>query len=214
MTPIYDISLPISASLVLWPQDPPVQMTYCSHLDRGDDATVSQLSLSAHTGTHIDAPLHYVQGGPGADEIALDVLVGPALVVHAPQADALSAKVLESLEIPPGTERLLFRTRNSELWARGERGFDESYVALTEGSAHWLVARGIRLVGVDYLSVAPFPDQGPVHRILLGGGTIPVEGLDLSRVPPGWYLLVCLPLKIVAGDGAPARAILIDLHQT
>jgi arylformamidase len=213
MTAIYDMPLPVSASLVLWPQDPPVRMTYISHLDRGDDATVSELSLSAHTGTHIDAPLHYVQGGPGVDEIALDVLVGQALVVHALKVDALSVSVLESLEIPPGTERLLFRTRNSELWRRGEHAFDESYVALTEASAHWLVARCIRLVGVDYMSVAPYPDQGPVHRILLGGGVIPVEGLDLSGVPPGRYLLVCLPLKIVAGDGAPARAVLIDLHE-
>jgi arylformamidase len=132
------------------------------------------------------------------------------LVVHALEADALSADVLEGLGIPPGTERVLFRTRNSDRWARDEREFDRRFVAITEDGARWLKARGVRLVGVDYLSVAPFDDVVPTHKILLGAGTVPVEGLNLSGVAQGVYQLVCLPLKIVGSDGAPARAILIE----
>ena len=144
------------------------------------------------------------------DTLRLDVLVGPALVVQALEADALSADVLEGLTIPPGAERVLFRTRNSDRWARGEREFYENFVAITEDGARWLVERGVRLVGVDYLSVAPFDESVPTHQILLRAGVIAVEGLNLSGIAPGVYQLVCLPLKIAGSDGAPARAILID----
>ena len=207
---IYDLSLPISESLVVWPGDSPVRITHTSHLDRGDRATVSRLDMGAHTGTHVDAPAHFVPGGSGVDSLDLNVLVGPAAVIHAPKADALSADVLAGLGIPAGTERVLFRTRNSERWACDERKFDEDFVAITEDGARWLVARGVRLVGVDSLSVGPYADTVPTHQILLCAGVVVVEGLDLSGVGPGVYQLVCLPLKIVGADGAPARAILID----
>ena len=207
---IHDISLPISESLVVWPGDPPVRITQPLHLDRGDEATVSHLDMGAHTGTHVDAPAHFVPGGSGIDALDLNALVGPALVVHALEADALSAEVLAMLPIPCGTERVLFRTRNSELWARGERAFQEGFVAITEDGACWLIERGVRLVGVDYLSVAPFDDVTPTHRALLQAGIVPLEGLNLSGIEPGVYQLVCLPLKIVGSDGAPARTILIE----
>lgn len=207
---IYDISLPISESLPVWPGDPPVRITYSSHLDLGDESTVSRLDFGAHTGTHVDAPAHFVPGGIGVDRLDLDLLVGPALVVHILEAPSLSSGLLESLDLPPETERVLFRTRNSELWARHSHGFDEDFVAITEDGARWLVARGIRLVGVDYLSVAPYRDSVPTHQILLRAGMILVEGLDLGQVAPGRYQLVCLPLKVAGGDGAPARAILLD----
>ena len=206
---IYDVSLPISESLVIWPGDPSIRITQPSHLDRGDEATVSRLEMGAHTGTHVDAPIHFIQGGSGVDRLDLNLLVGPALVVHAPEADALTAEVLEGLAIPPGTERLLFRTRNSQHWAFGEREFWTDYVGITDEGARWLIARGVRLVGVDFLSVAPYDELVPPHRTLLGAGMVVVEGLDLSDVGPGVYQLVCLPLKVVGGDGAPARAILI-----
>jgi arylformamidase len=208
--PIYDISLPISESLVVWPGDPPVRITQPSHLDRGDMATVSRLDIGAHIGTHVDAPVHFVQGGAGVDSFNLDLLVGPARVVHALEADALSASVLQALDIPPGTERVLFRTRNSERWARGEEEFWTDYVGITDDGARWLIEQGVQLVGIDYLSVAPFDELVAPHRTLLGAGLIVVEGLDLSGVAAGVYQLVCLPLKVVGGDGAPARAILID----
>ena len=207
---IYDISLSISESLIVWPGDPPVKITQPFHLDRGDTATVSRVTMSVHTGTHVDAPAHFIPGGAGVDALDLNVLVGPALVVDTLENNTLSAKVLRGLLIPPGAERVLFRTRNSERWARGEREFSKDFVAITGDGARWLVERGIRLVGVDYLSVASFDEIVPTHKALLRAGLVLVEGLNLSGITPGVYQLVCLPLKIVDSDGAPARVILID----
>ena len=205
---IHDISLPLSESLVVWPGDPPVRITHPAHLDRGDPYTVSRLEIGAHVGTHVDAPAHFVRGGAGVDRLALDLLVGPAQVVQVREADALTPGVLEALDIPPGTERLLFRTRNSERW--GDEGFAEDYLGVTDAGAHWLVARGVKLVGIDYLSISSYDDLMPPHQTLLGAGVIVVEGLDLRGIAPGAYQLVCLPLKLVDGDGAPARAVLIE----
>lgn len=207
--PIYDISLPISESLVVWPGDPAIHITQSSHIDRGDTATVSRLEMGAHTGTHVDAPAHFIRGGAGVESLDLDLLVGPALVIHALEQDVLSVEVLEELAIPPGIERLLFRTRNSERWSQGKGEFWTDYVGVTGEAARWLIERGVQLVGIDYLSVAPFAELVPPHRTLLGAGLIILEGLDLSGVAPGMYNLVCLPLKLVGGDGAPTRAILI-----
>ena len=176
----------------------------------GDLYTVSRLDLGAHTGTHVDAPAHFVPGGAGVDRLDLDLLVGPAWVVHVPEAGVLTPEVLEGLSIPSGTERLLFRTRNSDRWAGGEQGFWEDYVGVTDAGARWLVSRGVRLVGIDYLSVSTYTDLVPPHQTLLGAGVIIVEGLNLSAIEPGPYRLVCLPLKLVGGDGAPARTILIE----
>ncbi len=207
--PIYDISLPISESLVTWPGDPPVRLTHISHLERGDRATVTRLDMGAHTGTHVDAPCHFVLGGAGVDTLDLSVLVGPALVVEALEAETLTAEVLAGLPIPAGSERVLFHTRNSGLWARGE-GFAKDFVGVSEDGARWLIERGVRLVGVDYLSVAPYGASVPTHQALLRAGVIVVEGLNLDGIAPGVYQLVCLPLKIVGCDGAPARAILME----
>jgi arylformamidase len=208
--PIHDISLPICESLITWPGDPPVRITPISHLSKGDQATVTRLDMGTHTGTHVDAPAHFVQGGAGVDSLDLNVLWGPALVVEELEADYLTAAVIEKLSIPPGTERVLFHTRNSGRWACDEHEFAEDYVAIEEDGARWLVEHGIRLVGVDYLSVAPFGATAPTHQVLLRAGVVVVEGLNLSGIAPGAYQFVCLPLKIVGGDGAPARAILID----
>ena len=207
---VIDISLPISESLAVWPGDPPIRITQPAHLDRGDMLTITRLDMGAHTGTHVDAPAHFIAGGVGVDAIDLNALVGPALVVGVPEVDALSAKVLANLPIPPGTERVLFRTRNSEQWARGGNEFLEDFVGITEDGARWLVEQAIQLVGVDGLSVGPFHDPVPTHLVLLRAGVVVVEGLNLSAVTPGVYRLVCLPLRIVGADGAPARVILID----
>jgi arylformamidase len=207
---IYDISLSISESLVVWPGDPPVGITHISHLDRGDHATVSRLEMGAHTGTHVDAPAHFVRGGAGVGALDLGVLVGLALVAEVRDVDVLTADVLAELAIPLGTERVLFRTRNSNLWIQDRREFVEDFVAISEDGARWLIGRGIRLVGVDYLSVAPFGASVPTHEMLLRAGIVVVEGLNLSGIQPGMYQFVCLPLKIEGADGAPARAILMD----
>jgi arylformamidase len=207
---IHDISLSISESLVVWPSDLPVRITHRSHLDKGDHATVSRLEMGAHAGTHVDAPAHFLQGGAGVDTLDLSALVGLALVATAREADALTADVLAELAIPLGAERVLFRTRNSDLWARDAREFAEDFVAITQDGARWLIERGIRLVGVDYLSVSPYGESKPVHEMLLQAGIVLVEGLNLSGIRPGMYQFTCLPLKIKGGDGAPARAILMD----
>ena len=208
---IHDISLTISEALPIWPGDPPLQMTQPAQLAKGDPYTLTQLNMSAHTGTHVDAPSHFFQEGTGIDALDLDVLVGQALVVDVGNADAITAPLLENLELPANTKRSLFRTRNSRLWTQGETQFVEDFVAITSDGARWLVDYGVKLVGVDYLSISPFADPIPTHQILLGAGVIPVEGLNLSGIAPGEYQLVCLPLKIAGGDGAPARAILIEL---
>lgn len=206
---IYDISLTISKLSVVWPGDPPPQFSLLSSVDKGDNATVTQLTMSAHTGTHVDAPRHFIQGAAGVDMLDLNVLVGPALVVDAGEANALTADVLNALNIPAGVDRILFKTRNSELWALGERTFYKSFVGITEDGAQWLLSRGVRLVGADYLSVAPYHNTRPTHQTLLGAGVILLEGLNLSGIKPGEYQLCCLPLKIKNCDGAPARVILI-----
>ena len=173
---IFDISLPISNSMAVWPGDTRVRITQPMHLDKGDMATVSQLEMGSHSGTHVDAPGHFIPGGLTVDALDLGILMGPAFVAHALEADILSKDVLEELLLPPGVERVLFRTRNSDRWARGERDFHEDYVAISEGGARWLVAQGVRLVGVDYLSVAPFSEMVGAHQVLLRAGVVPLEG--------------------------------------
>ena len=207
---IYDISLPISQQLPVWPGDPPVQVTQVQHLDRGDPMTLTRLQMGAHTGTHVDAPAHFVAGGRTVEALDLEILVGPALIIGVPGAGALSAKVLDRLDIPAGTRRILFRTTNSDLWARGETQFCRDFVGITSDGAQWLVDHDVRLVGIDYLSVSPYDDPIPPHQILLRAGVIALEGLNLAAVAPGAYNLVCLPLRIHGAEGAPARAILTD----
>ncbi len=209
---IHDISLPISPNLPTWPGDPKIELRSISKMEDGADANVTHLSATVHIGTHVDAPYHFLGGdAPTVEQLDLGVLTGPAQVVALPELGAaITAADLEAASIPAGTTRLLLKTRNSALWARGERVFQEDFVALDAGAAEWVVAHGIQLVGVDYLSVAPFKAPVPTHRILLRAGVIPVEGLDLSAVEPGAYTLFCLPLKIMGSDGAPARAILIS----
>jgi arylformamidase len=207
---IYDISLTLSPSLIVWPGDPPVTITQPASMDRGDGFSITRLDIGAHVGTHVDAPAHFVRGGAGVDQLSLDALIGPAVVVDARGVDALTAAALDALAIPAGAQRVLFRTRNSDLWRKDQHDFDEDFVAVAADGAAWLVERGVRLVGIDYLSVAPFSDSAPTHQILLNAGVIAVENLNLSEVEPGEYQLVCLPLKIARADGAPARAVLID----
>lgn len=210
MTKIYDLTLPISPELVVWPGDSPIQFSQPSQIAQGDISTVTRLDMSAHTGTHLDAPAHFIGGGPGVETLDLHKLVGPALVVEALTAVSITAELLENLNIPPETKRLLIKTSNSARWQAGETDFYEEFVAIAADGARWLVDFGIRLVGVDYLSVAPFDDPVPTHVTLLEAGVIPVEGLNLHGIAPGVYQLVCLPLKLVGSDGAPCRAILIE----
>jgi len=211
---IYDVSLGIGPEMLTWPGDPPVEVDPTERISKGDAANVSELRLGTHTGTHVDPPFHFIPGGATAEALDLSVLVGPALVADLRDTgDSITPKELDALAIPDGTERVLFRTPNSELWSSGKPvTFPDTYTAMTPEGAHWCVDRGIRLVGTDFLSVERKGAPGhPTHVALLEAGVIILEGLDLSRVEPGAYELSVLPLKIIGGDGAPARAILRTL---
>ena len=208
---IFDISLTLSPDLPIWPGDAPFELEQVESIQDGADANVSRLSTSVHIGTHVDAPHHFLNDGRTVENLPLDVLTGPCYVTQLPDGvEAITAEALDGMPLPAGVTRILFGTRNSRLWARGETQFQEDFVAISEDGAEWLVERGIQLVGVDYLSVAPYTDSTPTHRILLQAGVVVVEGLDLSAVPRGFYVLYCLPLKLQGSDGAPARAILIQ----
>jgi arylformamidase len=201
-----DVSVPVRTGMVVYDGDPVVAIERVMDIGRGDLANLSRMELGTHTGTHVDAPLHFVDGAAGADGLPLDALVGPAVVVDARGAPGdIDADALAALEVP-ATERLLLRTRNEDLWERD--AFAPDYVGVAEDAARELVAMGMRLVGIDYLSIAPSDDPAPTHRALLEAGVVVVEGLDLRAAPPGRYDLVCLPLRIEDGDGAPARALL------
>lgn len=207
---IYDISLPISPDLPVWPGDPNIVLEQVAAMDDGAEANVTRLDMSAHTGTHVDAPHHFMNDGRTVENLSLEVLVGECYVLRvANEIDEITADILEKAGIPKDAVRLLFRTRNSELWRRGETRFQTGFAAVSEDGARWLVERGVKLVGVDYLSVAAYSQPVPTHRALLAAGVVVVEGLDLSRVEPGVYVLYCLPLKLLGADGAPARAILV-----
>lgn len=207
---IYDISLSISPAMPVWPGDPAVALTQSASMDRGDLFNMTSLALSVHTGTHVDAPHHFLNDHRTVEALPLEVLTGPCYVTQLPDdVDEISAEVLERMSFGAGTTRLLFGTRNSKIWARGENEFQRDFVAVSEDGAEWLVAHGIQLVGVDYLSVAPFTAGVPTHTVLLKAGVVVVEGLNLAQVPRGFYDLYCLPLKIAGADGAPARVILV-----
>jgi arylformamidase len=208
---IYDVSLPISPELPVWPGDPVVVLEQVSSMDAGAHANVSNLACGVHTGTHVDAPHHFLNDHRTVESLSLDILVGPARLVQIPDTEGVvNARVLEEAAIPSATVRLLLKTRNSRHWERGEMEFDTGFVGISADGADWLVQHNIKLVGIDYLSVAPYHQSTPTHRTLLEAGIIIVEGMDLSATAPGTYDLYCLPLKLVGSDGAPARTILVS----
>jgi arylformamidase len=206
---IYDISVPISTTMPTYPGDPPVAIDPFKQIGKGSRSNVSRLSLGDHTGTHFDPPLHFIPGGNSVDQLDLNVLYGLARVLDLTRVEReITPRDLERARIPRRTTRVLFKTRSSALWDRA--GFQRDFVGVGWDAAQWLVERGIRLVGVDYLSVETYGAAEPkTHRTLLGAGVIVVEGLNLHGVPPGKYTFVGLPLKIQGGDGAPGRAILM-----
>lgn len=205
---IYDISVALGKELPSWPEDSPLTISLSQSIDRGDECNVSSITLSSHSGTHVDAPFHFEPDGATVDMLPLETLVGPAWVVEITDKPAIEREDLEVAGLK-GKERILFKTSNSNLWNSAQ--FSREYVHLSLEAARYLVQAGIKLVGIDYLSIEKFEsDDHPVHHQLLRNGIVVIEGLNLSQVPAGRYQLVCLPLKIRAGDGAPARAILIE----
>ena len=207
----YDITLTISPDMIVWPGDPSVNMKRLSSIASGDNANVSQISMSCHTGTHVDAPDHFLNNGKTVESLSLDLLIGRAYVLYLPDVNLITASVLMNADIPPRTRRLLFKTRNSDFWANGNKEFQTDFVGISVDAAELLVDRNVKVVGIDYLSIAPFKQGKPVHTILLDAGMVVIEGLDLSRVSQGRYTLHCLPLKLGGADGAPTRAILVGV---
>jgi len=206
-----DISIPLRTGMVHWPGDPAVLIRRTSDMERGERANVSRLSMGSHTGTHMDAPLHFIRMGKGLDEMPLDATIGPARVIQIREPHLISTDALKPHRIRPG-ERILFKTRNSlRCWKTN--AFVKDFVALSLEAARDLVSRRVRLVGVDYLSVGVYQGNGvEIHRALLEAGVWILEGLNLSQVQPGMYELICLPLKVLRGDGAPARAVLRSMR--
>ncbi len=208
---IHDISLTVTPSLPTWPGDPKVELERVEKIEDGANANVSRLSAGVHTGTHVDAPFHFLSDGTAVDTLPLEVLFGAVQVVElSDQVDLITADVIQSAGLIHGVERVLFKTRNSKFWARGETEFQTGFVAISADGAEYLVKQRIKLVGIDYLSIAPYKNSRPTHQILLKAKIVVIEGLNLSEIKPGVYQLACLPLKLGGSDGAPARTVLIE----
>jgi arylformamidase len=203
---LIDVSVPLDARLPTYPNNTPFTLEPIKRIGRGDSSNVSTLHMSAHAGTHVDSPRHFFDEGPGIEGLPLDLLIGRTRVVEVTARTGIAQEDLSGLDLSEDL-RLLIKTHNSRLWGSPE--FHTDYIGLTESGARYLVERGIKVLGVDYLSVEQFRNPGaPAHHILLGGGTIVIEGLNLLEVEPGVYDMYCLPLRIVGADGAPARVVL------
>ena len=207
---IYDITLTISPDLPVWPGDPPVKIERVAKIEEGANSNLSRMSIGVHTGTHVDSPLHFLTGGNGVESLPLNILIGRAYVLNLPDADIITASVLKQSSIPTETNRLIIKARNSQYLEQKDPVFRTGFVGISADGAEFLVGLGIKLIGIDYLSVAPYKQSRPTHEILLKSDVVIVEGLDLSNITQGQYTLYCLPLKIAGCDGAPARAILVS----
>ncbi len=211
---IFDISLPIDANMPVWPGDPSVILRQVSSIDRGDDANVSQIKMSVHTGTHIDAPKHFINNGKTIGQIPLEKLIGDVLVVSIDdEVEVISEEVLQNHPQRSSIEnasKILLKTRNSKLLNEHKNDFYEDYVGIDASGAAFLAQLDLDLIGIDYLSIAPFNDTTEPHLILLAKEIVLLEGIDLSNVEPGIYQLFCLPLSILTSEGAPARVILVN----
>lgn len=210
MSRIYDISLPIADGGMVYPGNPPIRIEAQQSISAGDGANVSAISFGSHTGTHVDAPRHFIEDGAPIDEVPLDRFIGPALLVAFPdEVTAVGEEHLRAHDLG-GHTRVLLKTRNSALLTRREFATDYTYLA-PDGAAY-LVDRGVQLVGIDYLSIEQFRSgHHRTHRTLLERQIVIVEGLQLGGVAPGVYDFICLPLRLAGMDGAPARAVLIEI---
>lgn len=203
---IIDISLDIYGGMPAWPGSVGFVREWTGRIGANRASNDSVIKCDSHIGTHIDAPLHFIKDGASVERLDLNVLCGTVTVADLTGTESIGRRELDGLALSGDLTRLLFKTDNSRL--RTDAGFVRDFVALTEDGGQWLVERGVKLVGIDYLSIGPFPDGAAVHRIVLGAGIVALEGLNLANVAPGRYELICLPLKVVGAEGAPARAVL------
>lgn len=201
-----DVSVPLGPGLPAYPGNPEFELQPVKRIADGGSSNVSRLVLGTHTGTHVDAPRHFFDDGEGVDQVRMDLLIGRTRVVEITQRGGIGQEQLAAAGLREDL-RVLLRTSNSALW-NGE-GFHKEYTHLTEAGARYLVDQGVKVVGIDYLSVEQFKKPGaPAHRALLSGGVIIIEGLNLADAEPGMYEMYCLPLRIAGADGAPARVVL------
>ena len=204
----YDISLPVREKMVGWPTDPKVKMKFKSRISKGDVCNLTKLIMSAHSGTHMDAPFHFIDKGKTVDEIPIYNFYGESAVFELDCEKQINVKDLQKFKIK-GIERVLFKTRNSVLWKK--KDFNKKYVFFTGKSAEYLVSCGVRLVGIDYLSVEQFGNEKhPAHDVFLSNDIVLLEGLNLAGVKPGKYILSAFPLNLAGREGAPVRAVLIE----
>jgi arylformamidase len=203
---IHDVSVPIEPGMVIYHDNPGFSIDLDSAISAGATANVSKLTMGAHTGTHVDGPSHFYDGGPGTEALDLEAMIGPCAVVEIPERglEPIDRTCLEAAAIPDSAERVLLKTTNSSLWELSE--FTHDFIRLNGSGAEYVLERGIRLIGIDYLSIGD-PDA---HRALLGAPIVALEGLDLRRVDPGPYDLICLPLHLQGSDGAPSRVVLAE----
>jgi arylformamidase len=211
MNKYIDISLAISEDSICWPGSPKPRFERRLEIEHGDIATDSNVFFNVHTGTHVDAPSHFVLKGKTVDLLSLDTLIGPAQVVHIPpDVTVVTASELAKMNLADNIYRLLLRTSNSDYWVNDYNSFQKDFVALSPDAAEWIVEKGIRLIGIDYLSIQRYEDGPETHQILLEAGVVIVEGLNLHSIKSGIFELICLPIKLKGLEGAPARVILRD----
>jgi arylformamidase len=211
---IYDVSVPLSEATPTYPGDPGIEIRSWKSLANGDSANVSLLYMGAHSGTHVDAPAHFLQGAGHVESLSLAALIGEAQVVAVPDSIMTIDASFAAAHCQPGRERILFKTRNSNFWAGDNPVFHNDFTHIDLSAAEYLVSQGTKLVGIDYLSIERFKSKThETHLALLSKGIVIVEGLDLREVGAGIYELICLPLRISggSGDGSPVRAVLRTL---
>ncbi|MBE7494925.1 MAG: cyclase family protein [Verrucomicrobiaceae bacterium] len=206
--PWKDVSVPIRDGMVHWPGDPECHIKRVNKIEEGSVCNLTHLSMSAHTGTHMDAPRHFIADGMTMEQMPLEAVIGRAKVFDLTAVEGqITADHLKGLKFATG-QRVLFKTRNStRSWAMNE--FDKDFISIRADAAQYLVDQKVLTVGVDYLSIGGYgKDVVETHRIMLGAGVWVIEGLNLAEIKPGYYNLICLPLKIEGADGAPCRVVL------
>lgn len=208
---IIDISIPISSTMVVWPGASKTEFSWRRSMERGDRTNNSNFSMNCHSGTHMDAPLHFVKEGKTVENVSLNLLMGKTFVMDLSHTSEITIADLEKFWPNEDVKRLLFKTPNSKIWETNQEVFVQDFCALREKETRWLLEKGIQLVGIDYLSIQKYGDSPIVHQLLLEAGVVVIEGLDLRDAKAGFYELICLPMKLVGLEGAPARAILRSL---
>jgi arylformamidase len=205
---ILDISMSLDNRMVSWPNTVGYHKHWKRRMDQGDECNNSLIEMDIHAGTHIDAPIHFIDGSNSIDKVPIEVFIGPCRVINLLKIKQIYASHLDNAQVAPGTRRLLIRTDNSEKRLMQQEQFTPDFVSLSVDAAEWIVSHQVSLVGIDYLSIGAYGDGAATHQTILGAGTVALEGLNLVNVEPGDYELICLPLNLKGCEGSPVRAIL------